>query len=122
MSLLAPLCQQLKHQFTPKQQSPDTPVRYWSEKDRLDTTLTDAFVIILRTRGCSWAHAGGCSMCGYFTDSYWKDLTVNQLQTQFRTAMNHYHNEPIVKLFTSGSFFDPQEIPSILQQEILLVQ
>ena len=119
MSLLAPFCQQLKLQFTPKPHSPNQPVRYWTEKDRFNNSIKEAFVIILRTRGCSWARNGGCSMCGYFNDSHWNDISETQLKTQFHTAMKHYQDEPIVKLFNSGSFFDPQEMPRAVQHDIL---
>jgi len=119
MSILAPLCQQLKHQFTPKKQTTSKPVGYWSEKDRLHDSVADAFVIILRTRGCSWAHSSGCSMCGYFNDSNWNDIVEEQIQNQFKTAMKHYTNQPIIKIFNSGSFFDTQELPPTTQQVIL---
>ena len=41
----------------------------WTEKDLLDGKVVDAWVIIFRTRGCYWAHASGCSMCGYVNDT-----------------------------------------------------
>jgi radical SAM enzyme (TIGR01210 family) len=119
MSILAPLCQQLKGQFIPKSRSLKESAHYWTEKDRLNNTIAEAFVIILRTQGCTWAHASGCSMCGYFTDSYWNATTDHQIETQFQTAMQRYQNEPIIKIFNSGSFFDPKEIPPRLQKKIL---
>ena len=32
----------------------------WREKDYLKGETVEAGVIILPTRGCSWAHKGGC--------------------------------------------------------------
>ncbi|MBU0497218.1 MAG: archaeosine biosynthesis radical SAM protein RaSEA [Candidatus Thermoplasmatota archaeon] len=119
MSLLTPFCQQLKQQYIPKQRSTTHPVRCWSETDRHHTSIVDAFVIILRTTGCSWSHTDGCSMCGYFTDSAPDSLTTKDIETQVHQAMQRYHGEPVLKIFTSGSFFDTKEISRSLQQKIL---
>ena len=119
MTTLAEFSHQLKQGFRPREQNPTKPVRYWHEQDRLNDTIVDAFVIILRTEGCSWARTSGCTMCGYFNDSLWKPLSSSDLLTQFETAMKSYQNEPLVKIFTSGSFLDPQEIPLQVQQHIL---
>ena len=58
-------------------------------------------------------------MCGYFNDSMLQPVSEEDLQIQFETAMQSYKGEPIVKLFTSGSFLDPSELPDSLQQKIL---
>jgi len=58
-------------------------------------------------------------MCGYFNDSMLTSVTETDLQAQFEKAMETYKGQPIVKLFTSGSFLDPQEIPEQLQHKIL---
>ena len=68
MNELAQFCKQLKQDFTPRIQNPKKPVSFWSEKDVLNENITNAFVIIIRTQGCSWALKSGCSMCGYFND------------------------------------------------------
>ena len=65
MSELSEFCRNLKKDFTPKIRDPTRPVRGWSEKDVLAGKIVDAFVIIFRTRGCSWALNSGCTMCGY---------------------------------------------------------
>ena len=107
MSEIATFCQSFKKDFTPRPQNPRQPVRTWSEKDVLDGTTVDAYVIILRTRGCSWALSSGCTMCGYFNDSMFAFLSEEDLLAQFTVALQSYKNEKIVKLFTSGSFLDP---------------
>lgn len=119
MNEIATFCQSLKKDFTPRIQDPRKPVRYWSEKDILNSKITDAYVIILRTRGCSWTLSSGCSMCGYFNDSMLIDVSENDLRSQFEKAMQEYKDEKIIKLFTSGSFLDPHEIPTPVQNEIL---
>jgi radical SAM enzyme (TIGR01210 family) len=119
MNEIATFCQSFKKDFIPRIQNPRQLVRCWSEKDVLDGKVVDAFVIILRTRGCSWALSSGCTMCGYFNDSMFAAVSENDLQAQFKTAMQSYKGEKIVKLFTSGSFLDPSEIPVSVQHEII---
>jgi len=119
MNELATFCKQLKKDFTPTIQDPSRPVRYWSEKDRLDGRVVDAYVVVLRTRGCTWALNSGCTMCGYFNDSLWKNVSDKELVQQFDTAMNQYTGEKLVKLFTSGSFLDDNELSSAVRNKIL---
>ncbi len=119
MSEITTFCHSFKKDFTPRAQNPRQPVRCWSEKDVLDGTIVDAYVIILRTRGCAWALSSGCTMCGYFNDSMLTAVSDEDLFAQFETAMQNYKGEKIVKLFTSGSFLDTSEIPAPLQHKIL---
>lgn len=119
MKELAQFCKDLKKDFVPKTREPKKPVRFWSEKDLLEDKIVDTFVIIFRTRGCSWALKSGCSMCGYFNDSMWQDVSDDNLLTQFNTAMNNYSGQKFVKIFTSGSFLDDKEINLKVRKEIL---
>lgn len=118
MNELAQFCKQLKQDFTPKIQNPKKPVSFWSEKDILDDKIVDAFVIIFRTKGCSWALKSGCSMCGYFNDSMWENVSDDDLLKQFNTSMQNYSEQKFVKIFTSGSFFDDKEIKPKVRNEI----
>lgn len=119
MNEITAFCHSFKKDFTPRPQNPRQPVRCWSEKDVLDGTIVDAYVIILRTRGCSWALSSGCTMCGYFNDSMFSEVTEEDFLAQFEAALQGYKQEKIVKLFTSGSFLDPSEVPQTIQQKIL---
>ena len=110
MNELAKFCRELKKDFKPKIQDPKKPVRCWSEKDLLDGNVVDAFVIIFRTRGCSWALSSGCTMCGYFNDSLWDEITDEDLLLQFDTVLDSHSGEKFVKIFTSGSFLDDKEV------------
>ncbi len=83
------------------------PVAVWTEKERLDGEIVDCLTIILRSRGCYWKR---CLMCGYKKDTA-KNVTLNDLIDQFNFALKNLGNAKIVKIFTSGSFFDPNEIP-----------
>jgi len=89
----------------------------WSEKDRFRGNVVDSFVIILRTRGCRWAYHSGCSMCGYFNDTNPKMKEVELLE-QVEEAKRKYRREPVVKVFTSGSFLDDWEVPPTVQNAL----
>lgn len=119
MNSMQTFIKQLKPSQHRKTPDPSRPVSCWSEKDRLHDQIVDAFVIILRTRGCSWMFHSGCSMCGYFNDSMLSPVTSDQLINQYQQAMTKYNGEPIVKIFTSGSFLDNNEVPLNVQEFIL---
>lgn len=119
MNEIASFCYSFKKDVLPRGQNPREPVRCWSEKDVLNGKVTDAYVLILRTRGCSWAFGSGCTMCGYFNDSFRTPVSESDLTQQFDKAMERYNGEPIIKLFTSGSFLDPHEIPGPVRTHIL---
>jgi radical SAM enzyme (TIGR01210 family) len=119
MNELADLCKQRNRRFQPKKTSLTKPVKTWSEKDLLDGNIIDAFVIILRTSGCSWLKRSGCSMCGYFTDSAWTEVSDESLLLQVEQALQHYKNQPVIKIFNSGSFLDDAEISSSAQRKII---
>jgi radical SAM enzyme (TIGR01210 family) len=119
MNELANFCKNLKKDFTPKRKNSKEPVKYWSEIDIIEDKPVDAFVIIFRTKGCSWSIKSGCTMCGYFNDSLWKNLNHEDILLQFEKAMEKYNGEKIVKIFNSGSFFDDKEIKSKTRISIL---
>lgn len=119
MNEIASFCYSFKKDVIPRGQNPQEPVRCWSEKDVLNGKVTDAYVLILRTRGCTWALGSGCTMCGYFNDSIRASVSESDLIMQFEKAMERYNGERIIKLFTSGSFLDPHEIPSSVRLHIL---
>lgn len=119
MKELAEFSRSLKKDFKPKTTNPREPVNCWSEKDVLNNKIVDTFVIVFRTRGCSWALNSGCSMCGYFNDSSWYNLSDDDLLAQFDTAMEKYKGQRFIKIFNSGSFFDDKEISQNVRKEIL---
>ncbi len=89
----------------------------WREKDYFREETVEAGVIILPTRGCSWAHAGGCSMCGYIYDSL--DASQEAVLKNFREAFEKVKDVRYLKIFNSGSFFDEREISKETREEIL---
>lgn len=109
-------------QLRPKEQrefDETKPIAMWTEKDVADGRVVDAFVLILRTRGCYWALHSGCTMCGYINDARMAPVSQKNLRNQLRKAMERYKGEKVVKIFTSGSFLDTGEIPFDVQSEIL---
>jgi radical SAM enzyme (TIGR01210 family) len=93
-------------------------VSCWTEKDVLNGEVVDAFVVILRTSGCSWARKKGCTMCGYFSDCH-PGVTGKHLETQMTRALEKSNSQRILKIFTSGSFLDDREIPKEARNEML---
>jgi len=83
------------------------PVSVWIEKERLGDDIVNCLTVILRSRGCRWRK---CLMCGYKRDTS-PNVTLDDLKNQLEYALSAYRNFEIVKIFTSGSFFDPEEIP-----------
>jgi len=94
------------------------PVACWSEKDLYNDKVVDALVVILRTKGCSWQKKSGCRMCGYSVDSD-PATQDEEIIAQLNSAFERSKGEDVLKLYTSGSFFDEAEISNELKQELL---
>lgn len=89
----------------------------WREGDHLHGESIEAGVIILPTRGCYWAHRGGCSMCGYVYDA--RDMGQEAVYENFAKALERVRGVKYLKLFNSGSFFDEREISRATREKIL---
>ncbi|MBS7382601.1 MAG: archaeosine biosynthesis radical SAM protein RaSEA [Candidatus Methanomethylophilaceae archaeon] len=101
-----------------KERRPDELETLWKEKDVVNGKLSDAMVAIMRTNGCVWAkNCGGCTMCGYRTASL-HDVTEDDLMKQVDQMLSRYKGESFVKLYTSGSFLDENEIPMTVRERI----
>jgi len=87
----------------------------WFEDDFIGKEKVRAMSVVLRTGGCSWSMKSNCSMCGYFVDSDEISSVVHQVEE----ALHNQGNELMIKLYTSGSFLDPQEISPTEQQKII---
>lgn len=94
------------------------PVACWSEKDMYNGKVVDALVVILRTKGCSWRNKSGCLMCGYSVDSD-PDTQDEEIMQQLSFALERSKGEDVLKLYTSGSFFNEAEISNELRQKLL---
>src|SRR5579884_3690107 len=63
------------------------PSTTFTQPDRIEGQEVEAFVVILRTRGCRWALGGGCSFCGYVNDSFIRKIEPAELVEQMRNAL-----------------------------------
>ncbi len=90
---------------------PDSPVSMWKEMDRLRGYPEPTSVVIFRTKGCSWYNFSSCSMCGYFNDVS-SSIKEENLYKQVDYAFRSLGDTRILKVFTSGSFLDPLEVPT----------
>jgi radical SAM enzyme (TIGR01210 family) len=94
------------------------PVSLWTEKELLDGKPVDSLVVILKTKGCSWHRHEGCLMCGYHLDSD-PSIRDEDVLAQVKTSLERLEGQKILKMYTSGSFLNDDEISSGLRREIL---
>ncbi|MCU0798257.1 MAG: archaeosine biosynthesis radical SAM protein RaSEA [Candidatus Thermoplasmatota archaeon] len=94
------------------------PRSLWREKDSLKGSIVDSMVVILEGPGCSHALSGGCTMCGYNSGPRPSPDEVC-LSEQVIWVLNELRSEPYLKVFTSGSFLDGNEIPMRSAMELL---
>jgi radical SAM enzyme (TIGR01210 family) len=95
-----------------------TPEALWKEEDLLDGERVRAMVLILRTSGCWWSKKKGCLMCGFNSASD-SSIGLSDLLAQLKVAIDRYGDEKFVKIYTSGSFLDRNEVPLEARQAIL---
>ncbi len=80
-----------------------------------------AATVILRTKGCVWWWKSGCTFCGYFNDVR-DDVTSADLHAQWQEAKrrtNDFDGCSMVKVYTSGTFFEDRENPPDWQEMVL---
>jgi hypothetical protein len=92
----------------------EKPLASWRGKERLGDETLECLTIIFKSAGCSWSK---CRMCSYRHERYetrqsTEDL-VGHLRAQLAWINDQYKTDEyqMVKIFTSGSFFDPEEVP-----------
>jgi len=102
----------------------------WYQKDLLYNGIGKSLFVIVPTPGCSWAlaDAGGCTMCSYISDCTLEpidaDLIVKLFEEQLKRHIDEIKSDgkemPIaIKIFASGSFLNPIEVPASVRDEIL---
>ncbi len=93
-------------------------VTTYTEREYLNGKTANERVLILRTRGCSWSYHSGCSMCGFWEDTN-PNIKGEDIEKQVDEFLQMYPKGDVLKVFTSGSFLDPLEIPKDKQATIL---
>ena len=101
-----------------KEKRVDELAAFWTGEDLLDGSVVPCNTMIFQTRGCYWGLQGGCTMCGYIYDSASRPPSNDDLLAQFNSIIDRIDGG-VVKIFTSGSFFDIREIPEEVRDEIL---
>lgn len=97
----------------------EKPLAFWQGTDRHEGRERKTLTIILKSGGCSWNR---CLMCSYRHERY-VGLSKNELadrlilQLRFVTNIIPIKDVEIIKLYTSGSFFDPDEVPLAVLEE-----
>ncbi len=103
----------------PREHPLDQPVAKWTEEELLGDEIVEAGVIILRTRGCYWSIKEGCSMCGYFNDTVPGGVSTDMLHSQWDKIRHFLKGKRYAKIYTSGSFLDPTEVPLDFANEVM---
>lgn len=119
MSEIYKSVREIRKKSKPRVHNPSQYISCWTEKEVLDKEVVDALTVILRTRGCAWALESGCSMCGYINDAMQKTVSDEDILQQFSDASKNLKDQKIVKIFTSGSFFDDREISAFAKKKII---
>jgi hypothetical protein len=112
------LQQVVKDERRPRDFDPRAYISTWTEKDLLHGKVVDAWVIIFRTRGCYWARASGCSMCGYVNDVA-QEVAPADILHQLDVVLGKHESQPMVKVYTSGNFFDDHEVSPEVRDRVL---
>ncbi|MGM0372076.1 MAG: archaeosine biosynthesis radical SAM protein RaSEA [Halobacteriota archaeon] len=95
---------------------PTQPTRTWLDEDLTPDGIRSSLTIILDTGGCRWARAGGCTMCGYVSESENAEgVSHEALLAQIETALEREAEQAdqpaeVVKLYSSGSILDDREV------------
>ncbi|MDO9323794.1 MAG: TIGR01210 family radical SAM protein, partial [Methanoregula sp.] len=92
----------------------EKPLASWRGKERYGNELLDCLTVIFKSAGCTWSK---CRMCSYRHERYNQqscEKLYHHLKAQLAWVKAEYKPEEyrMVKIFTSGSFFDPAEVPS----------
>lgn len=96
----------------------ERPASAWREKELVGGKLVDVGVLILQTCGCSHFHKGGCSMCGYnFGPGV--DVPPSSVLKQFLNGLKDLGEIRFLKLYTSGSFLDEDEVSDEIVESVL---
>ena len=99
------------------------PVTVYKTPENLpDGSHCTAATVILRPKGRAWWWKSGCTLCGYFNDVR-DDVSAEDMFSQWEYAKdstNQFEGCRMVKIYTSGTFFEDRENPPEWQEEVLV--
>lgn len=108
-----------------KDKSPKQVAASWYNDDLTYDGVHKTLFLILPTPGCSWAlgDSGGCTMCSYVSDCTLEPIETDAIIEIFNDHLQRFpldkENQLTVKLFASGSFLNPYELPKDARDYIL---
>ncbi len=88
-------------------------MKSWIEKERYGEEVVDCLTLILPTKGCFWSK---CYMCSYYLEAR-RDASSEFIENELDELLKKKKAE-IIKIFTSGSFFDEREVSKDLRKRI----
>lgn len=104
-------------------ETPEKPLASWRGKERFGSEQLECLTIIFKSGGCSWSK---CRMCSYRHERYGTTdcgELLSRLRGQLAWVLRENKPEEyrMVKIFTSGSFFDPVEVPPAFLADVATV-
>lgn len=88
--------------------NPHEPFAYFAEQEpSADGNLENVATIFLTNRECPFR----CVMCDLWRNTLPDSVPPGAIPQQIEFALNHLPGASIIKLYNSGSFFDPRAIP-----------
>ncbi len=86
------------------------PLASWKGQDRFFGEIKSTLTAIFLSGGCSWNR---CRMCGYKNDRDTSPELVQNMKAQVAWLGDNFRPDEyeLGKIFTSGSLFDPHEVP-----------
>jgi len=99
----------------------NAPAAVWTSVDHYNGEQVDTLTMIFKTFGCWWGKVGGCTMCGFVYDRASTPPSAEDLEEQMTRALERSDklDHFMVKIFTSGSFLDENEITPDLRTSLL---
>jgi radical SAM enzyme (TIGR01210 family) len=87
---------------------PTRPWQFFAEEERSNEgEIVPVNTLFLTNRECPWR----CVMCDLWKNTLTGTVPVGAIPAQIEYALSRLPAAPIIKLYNSGSFFDPRAIP-----------
>ena len=88
--------------------NPWQPYAFFAEQEPSSTgEILDVTTVLLTNRECPWR----CVMCDLWRNTLTESVPVGAIPAQIDYALAHLPTARVIKLYNSGSFFDPHAIP-----------
>jgi hypothetical protein len=87
---------------------PTRPWQFFAEEERsIEGEIVPVNTLFLTNRQCPWR----CVMCDLWKNTLTGSVPVGAIPMQIEYALSRLPSAPVIKLYNSGSFFDPRAIP-----------